>query len=696
MRRPTPDSAVLASSDDHGDHVPLAQAITVPKPKRASWLNDVSLAAQLEHTLPGGPLLSGPSNPTSLPSDQGPWATHTSPGTSGLSNWNQFGESSFPWGTRIWNTESRMEPPPPHLSEIVPSPVPSPTMTESATRRRRGGDEMLSPTTRTTSLEPAIPRSIPLRPTPKTYHSQSYTVGQMDPEFLEVIANQSGTRAPCPRGCSRGPGPMSAVQPRASWPSVLGGQSHDSAVVGRVREDDGGGESLKDSDGNLNYSASQAQTIEQLARENALLRRAAAGQMDNRFRDKASSSTSVAGGNHPFHRVRGSVPEVDLSVEDLEELHRVQGYSNIRSTSRRRFSEHSPNLEQQFSSLASPRENRALDNVRQSHRQTSLGFGCVADIPQSRRHSLADIRIRRTSVNSIDSLATTTHRAELGKRDDGYGNMNDFSNLSMQPQSFYSPGQTLRGDSSSCILASFNQYAMSVAYGRQLPALSHDHQNQLLYIVTFKCHRADVFYIQKDTSLQVKTGDLVIVEADRGTDVGTVQHANVSLQEARKLKKRYAERNYERLMMPSGQGQLKAFNVANAGLNSRSSTCRMWPNTDGVQETTAGIQPKPIKRLAQKDEILTLCEKERNEAKAKHVCEQKVAEHRLNMEILEAEFQTDWKKLTFYYFADSYINFNSLVADLFKIYKTRIWMSAINPAAFVTLPTTGAVRTQRD
>lgn len=48
----------------------------------------------------------------------------------------------------------------------------------------------------------------------------------------------------------------------------------------------------------------------------------------------------------------------------------------------------------------------------------------------------------------------------------------------------------------------------------------------------------------------------------------------------------------------------------------------------------------------------------------------------------------DWKKLTFYYFADAYINFNSLVTDLFKIYKTRIWMSAINPASFAT-PTLG-------
>lgn len=44
--------------------------------------------------------------------------------------------------------------------------------------------------------------------------------------------------------------------------------------------------------------------------------------------------------------------------------------------------------------------------------------------------------------------------------------------------------------------------------------------------------------------------------------------------------------------------------------------------------------------------------------------------------------------MTFYYFADSYINFNSLVTDLFKIYKTRIWMSAINPASFAN-PTLG-------
>ena len=46
-----------------------------------------------------------------------------------------------------------------------------------------------------------------------------------------------------------------------------------------------------------------------------------------------------------------------------------------------------------------------------------------------------------------------------------------------------------------------------------------------------------------------------------------------------------------------------------------------------------------IKRLAQSHEIQTLRDKEGNEAKAKRMCQQKVLEHHLNMEILDAEFQ---------------------------------------------------------
>jgi len=52
------------------------------------------------------------------------------------------------------------------------------------------------------------------------------------------------------------------------------------------------------------------------------------------------------------------------------------------------------------------------------------------------------------------------------------------------------------------------------------------------------------------------------------------------------------------------------------------------------------------------------------------------------MEILDAECQLDYKKLTFDFYAEQYVNFNELVTDLFKIWKLRIWLSAVNPASF--------------
>lgn len=42
----------------------------------------------------------------------------------------------------------------------------------------------------------------------------------------------------------------------------------------------------------------------------------------------------------------------------------------------------------------------------------------------------------------------------------------------------------------------------------------------------------------------------------------------------------------------------------------------------------------------------------------------------------------DFQKLIFYYYADHYIDFKNLITELYRIYKTRIWLSAINPASF--------------
>jgi hypothetical protein len=176
-----------------------------------------------------------------------------------------------------------------------------------------------------------------------------------------------------------------------------------------------------------------------------------------------------------------------------------------------------------------------------------------------------------------------------------------------------------------------------------LPQPRHD---QPLHIVLFKCARADVFYIQEGTGLTVKPGDLVIVEADRGTDLGTVARDNVNWKEAKELKEHYAEEHYKWLMMYS-QTAAATQEGAGAGLMAASNGMQGGavggmgpPGQHHMAEPGAGeLKPKLIKRLAQAHEVHALRDKEGNEAKAKRVCMQKVKDHGLNMEILDAEFQ---------------------------------------------------------
>ncbi|PGH19092.1 hypothetical protein AJ79_00126 [Helicocarpus griseus UAMH5409] len=737
VRRSTPDSEALASSEDEGDHHhshPPAAPVAKPT-RRTSWLNEVPTTLARKASLPtSSSLSSANSNPTTPAADQSSWGTATSPGLTAPLSWGSSGGGNFPWGTAIWNAETRKEPPS-RLTEVLQSP----TSTNMQNLAGSSGDDILSPLGRSISGDSNIPFAIPLHPTPKTYRSQSYSVGQLDPDSATLPQNNAPMPAPAATRRGSNSAQFASVQRRSSRPSLLGELGHDPATLGRVREDEDDG-NANGSEGGYNWAAAnQARRIEQLSLENALLRQAASGQIDNsRFRDRAMSTASATSGfsiaqGHNPHRLPGSVPEEgDLAVEDLDELGEIPGYNN-RSNGRRRFSEHAANLEKQFPTFGSL-ENRTLENLKKAHWQTSLGFGGIPEGPQSRRHSFADIPMRHPSISAADGQQPAIgSAASLGNREDNFGNFADGA-LTTSPAdsnreylqsrlnqhlaaraieqerlqsrllaASYYPGHDnpLRAPDNapaSGISTSLHQaYVMPNAFGRQQSNLAQAHQNQQLFIVTFKCCRADVFYIQEDTGLQVKQGDLVIVEADRGTDLGTVAHANVTWAKAREYKEFYAEEHYKWLMLFSRQSQSGAPNAVNpngapSSLNGApgSAVGGMGPQGQhGIQEPQGGdIKPKLIKRLAQSHEIQTLREKEGNEAKAKRVCQQKVAEHRLNMEILDAEFQMDWKKLTFYYFADTYINFNSLVTDLFKIYKTRIWMSAINPASFVT-PTAG-------
>ena len=63
--------------------------------------------------------------------------------------------------------------------------------------------------------------------------------------------------------------------------------------------------------------------------------------------------------------------------------------------------------------------------------------------------------------------------------------------------------------------------------------------------------------------------------------------------------------------------------------------------------------------------------------KAFEICKEKIAEHKLEMDLVEARYLFDRSKLMFYFTAEDRIDFRDLVKDLAAIFKTRIELRQI-------------------
>lgn len=195
---------------------------------------------------------------------------------------------------------------------------------------------------------------------------------------------------------------------------------------------------------------------------------------------------------------------------------------------------------------------------------------------------------------------------------------------------------------------------LSYLIGNSLPELTYpidgpSISNFEIIACCFKNARIDVFHISPNNKPflnNLKIGDLVIVEADRGRDLGKVVKLNLTILEARLL--RFAQYLGRKAALSKEEENHKK-PVLNF--------------------------PKPVIRFARNEELLTINSKINNEIKAVEVCQNKIREYGLNMVIVDAEYQWDMKKLTFYYNAEMRIDFRDLVKELFRIYKIRIWMS---------------------
>ena len=89
---------------------------------------------------------------------------------------------------------------------------------------------------------------------------------------------------------------------------------------------------------------------------------------------------------------------------------------------------------------------------------------------------------------------------------------------------------------------------------------------------------------------------------------------------------------------------------------------------------------KPLKKLiriasASDEKVVETNQKRAKEAFA--ICEQKIAEHKLDMKLVSVEYTFDLNKVLFYFTADGRIDFRDLVKDLASVFRTRIELRQI-------------------
>lgn len=223
------------------------------------------------------------------------------------------------------------------------------------------------------------------------------------------------------------------------------------------------------------------------------------------------------------------------------------------------------------------------------------------------------------------------------------------THLDQGPYTVYDSGNHLRGSMGhgSMLDPLPSHYGLDAAHhlptaGAALP------MPKVVYNVKFKRTQRS-FVLGPRISRDLKIGTYVKVEADRGEDLGIV---------------------IAKLPMEKFNASGRATFRPGAGEMS------IIPPPTGLG--AAGADLKRIIRLATHDEVSLLAIKKEEEEELLKVCRSKVRQRALPMHVVDAEYQFDRHKLTFFFEAEGRIDFRELVRDLFSMYKTRIWMQQLD------------------
>lgn len=89
---------------------------------------------------------------------------------------------------------------------------------------------------------------------------------------------------------------------------------------------------------------------------------------------------------------------------------------------------------------------------------------------------------------------------------------------------------------------------------------------------------------------------------------------------------------------------------------------------------------QPLRRLiraATAEDLKKVEENRRKEKNAFQVCLRKIADHKLEMKLVDVEYTFDNSKILFYFTADGRVDFRELVKDLASVFRTRIELRQI-------------------
>ncbi|QLQ78725.1 hypothetical protein HG537_0B00740 [Torulaspora globosa] len=227
-----------------------------------------------------------------------------------------------------------------------------------------------------------------------------------------------------------------------------------------------------------------------------------------------------------------------------------------------------------------------------------------------------------------------------------------------------------------------------------------------LVLVALKNGKLELLSTPQNTNILMKRDDLVIIDGDRGKDLALVVEPSVDLDLALFINFLKKKIHFDSLITTKSQHHangtfIEALIDSTKGQNEILNS-KLY---DVIELTQLIVPSKQVLRFATPWEVTTnLHNKFQDELKALHIAQLKLkslnsgfSHHhhhtgtnngttpaaaptnrpQLNIKILNAEFQFDRKKLTFYYVCEERNDFRELIKELFKFYKTRIWLCAI-------------------